>query len=86
MKGANLEGLISLGLTQKEAAVYLALLQTKKGTALTVAKQANIKRPTVYLVLNSLIKKGLVKSTKYRDVLDYRALPLEHRAGWLANS
>ncbi len=67
-----------LGLSDKEAAIYAALLKMKKGTALSIAAAAGIKRPTAYSVLESLIAKKLVAVTKYRDVKDYRALPLEH--------
>ncbi len=73
-----LQSLKTLGLSDKEAAVYAALLKVKKGTALTVATAAGIKRPTAYFVLESLMQKKLVASTKYRNVKDYRVLPLEH--------
>lgn len=72
------ESLKILGFTDKEAAVYAALLQMKKGTAMSVATAASIKRPTAYFVLGSLIEKKLVRSTKFRNVKDYRAMPLEH--------
>jgi hypothetical protein len=72
------ESLTTLGFTDKEAAVYAVLLGAKKGTAMTVATAAGIKRPTAYFVLESLIEKKLVTSTKFRNVKDYRALPLEH--------
>ncbi len=67
-----------LGLTQKEALVYYALLLLKKGTALSIAKASGLKRPTVYLVLESLVKKKLVRATSYRGVRDYHALSTEH--------
>jgi sugar-specific transcriptional regulator TrmB len=54
------EVLLNYGLEEKEAAVYLALLELGETTVLTVAKKAGIKRPTCYLVLQSLIAKGLV--------------------------
>ena len=73
-----LNSLQTIGLPDKEASVYAALLATKKGTALTVAQAAGIKRPTAYLVLELLKQKKLVAITKFRGVKDYRALPLEH--------
>jgi sugar-specific transcriptional regulator TrmB len=47
------------GLKDKEAVVYKVLLEMGQATALQVAKQTNINRPTVYLQLESLAKKGL---------------------------
>lgn len=49
-----------LGLTQKESQVYVSLVEIGKGTAYAVAKQSGLKRPTVYVVLDELRKKGLV--------------------------
>ena len=49
-----------LGLSEKEAQVYLALLELGSGTVGEIAKKANIKRPTVYVVLDELQKRGLV--------------------------
>lgn len=73
-----LSALTTLGLTPKEAAIYAALVNLKKASAQTVADLAGIKRPTVYLVLNFLITKKLVAVTKFRNVRDYRAMPLEN--------
>lgn len=73
-----------LGLSKKEALVYSALINIKKASAQTVADMAGIKRPTAYLVLNSLITKKLVAVTKFRNVKDYRALPLEHLKSYIS--
>ena len=69
------ESLKVLGLSEKEARVYLAMLDLKKAGVLAIAKRAGIKRPTAYHVLESLKAKKLVSSTTFRDVKDYRALP-----------
>ncbi len=50
-----------LGLAEKEAAVYLALLQLGQAPVQTIAKKADIVRPTAYVILDSLIQKGLVR-------------------------
>lgn len=47
------------GLTPKEAAVYITLLETGKVSAYTVAKKSGLKKPTAYVILESLIEKGL---------------------------
>ena len=52
--------LISVGFTEKEASVYLALLELGKRTVSPIARSANINRTTVYDILDSLVAKGLV--------------------------
>lgn len=54
------EVLSHYGLDEKEAAVYVALLELGETTVLLIAKKAGIKRPTAYVVLQSLMSKGLV--------------------------
>lgn len=49
-----------IGLSQKESYVYLALLRVGQGSASLVAKNSGLKRPTTYLVLEELRKKGYV--------------------------
>ena len=50
----------ALGLNEKEAKVYLALLQMGKGSVPGISVKAGTKRPTTYLILEELRKKGLV--------------------------
>ena len=52
--------LSSIGLQQKEAKVYLALLELEQGTVSKIAKLSGLKRPTIYLILDDLIKNGYV--------------------------
>lgn len=54
-----IESLQNLGLDEKEAKVYLALLQLGKSTAYSVAVRSGLKKPTTYVVLENLIDKGL---------------------------
>lgn len=49
-----------IGLNEKEAKVYLALLELGRASVLRISKKAGLKRPTVYLILDSLIEKGLI--------------------------
>jgi len=53
-----LEPLINMGLNEKEARVYLALLHLNKATAYSVAIQSGLKRTTTYAVLDELVSKG----------------------------
>ncbi len=49
-----------LGLTEKEAKVYLANLELGPAKIPAIAEKSGIKRTTVYVIINSLIQKGLV--------------------------
>ncbi len=56
----NIKTLIKLGLTGKQAQVYLALLELGESTMTRIARKANLKRPTVYLVIDELNMLGLI--------------------------
>lgn len=55
-----IEPLKNLGLTDKEARIYLALLQLGPATPYQIAKKAEIKRPTAYVIAEELVEKGLI--------------------------
>jgi sugar-specific transcriptional regulator TrmB len=57
-----LKELQDLGLSEKEARVYLAALEIGRATADQLAKQSKIVRPTTYVQLESLMKKGLMST------------------------
>ena len=57
------EELQKLGLNEHEAKVYLASLGLGPSSASQIAEQTGIKRPTVYLALENLIKHGLVSES-----------------------
>ncbi len=65
--------LIDLGLTDKEAKIYLSLLQVENSSVLDLAKKTGIKRPTVYVTIESLAKKGLVSETSVGKKTFYQA-------------
>lgn len=50
----------SVGLSNKESRAYLALLELGRGSAASVARKADLKTPTAYVVLKDLINKGFV--------------------------
>ena len=56
--------LTNLGLTDKEAAVYMALLLDGADTAENISKAANLNRSTTYVQITSLTEKGLVSTFK----------------------
>ncbi len=59
MKISDLE---QFGLSEKEAMVYLAALELGSDTVQQISKKAKLKRPTTYVIINSLIEKGLISS------------------------
>jgi sugar-specific transcriptional regulator TrmB len=52
--------LLALNFSEKEANVYLALLELGRGNVSTIARKANLNRTTGYHILNALVGKGLV--------------------------
>ena len=59
-----LEILEELGFSDKESAVYLAILALDSATVADIAEKAQIQRTTCYEILDSLLHRGLV--TKYQ--------------------
>lgn len=53
-----------LGLTDKEACVYLACLQLGSAAVQKIARKAQVVRATTYVILGSLEKQGLVTNFK----------------------
>ncbi len=54
-----------IGLTEKEIEVYTYLLPVEAASPLTISKDLQIKRSTVYVVLDSLCEKGLVRKVEH---------------------
>lgn len=72
------EAIKALGFSEKEAKVYLALLEVGIGSAVSVANRAGIKRPTAYTVLEELIAKGTVFAVPQSKKKLYRAVPAQN--------
>lgn len=68
------EALQNIGLNEKEAMVYVALLQIGRGTAYSVAKHSGLKKPTTYVILEQLIKKGAANKIPRENILRYVAV------------
>lgn len=69
------ETLISLGFTEKEANVYLALLGLGKSTVARIARGAGINRTTGYDILDDLVNKGLASISGKEPKQEYVAEP-----------
>ncbi len=66
-----------LGLSEKEAKVYVSLLQVERGSINELAEKTGINRTTVYPVLETLSKKGLVSEAHEGKKITYQAEPPE---------
>lgn len=72
-----------VGLDDREAEIYLALLALKVAPASTVAKEANQQRSNTYLILRELQKKGLVSEIERGKVRHFVAEPPQRLIGFL---
>ncbi len=66
-----------IGLTDKEAQVYLSLVQVDDESVVALADKTGINRSTVYVVLETLKKKGLVSEVEKGKKTHYAAEPPE---------
>jgi len=69
----QLDNLITPKLSAHEIKLYLALLENGESTVKTLAEQTEIKRPTVYLTLRGLHKKGLVSMVEKEKIQTFAA-------------
>ena len=68
-----LEILEELGFSDKESAVYLALLAVDSATVAEIAKKAEIQRTTSYEILDGLLQRGLVSKYKKHKKIYFSA-------------
>lgn len=54
--------LINFGFSDKEAAVYLAALQLGLSSVQDISEKSGVNRATAYLIIDGLIKRGLISS------------------------
>jgi len=73
-----LDSLKKIGLSENESRVYLALLELGSSTAQQVAQKGELKRPTTYVQLESLMKRGLVTSFEKGAKTLFRSEDPEH--------
>lgn len=64
MDDSLVKELQEIGLSEKEAKVYLASLELGPATAQQIAAKALVNRPTTYIMIESLEKRGLMSSYK----------------------
>lgn len=71
------EALQNIGLNEKEAMVYTALLSLGESTAYVIADRAGLKKPTTYVILEQLIEKGATRLVPRAKKARYAAIPPE---------
>ena len=59
------------GLSDKEARVYLALLELGQATVVQISHQSQLKRPIIYVTIESLIENGYVSKMPNKKVNTY---------------
>jgi sugar-specific transcriptional regulator TrmB len=68
-----IELLKTIGLTDGEAKVYLALHELKESTVGPISKKSNVSYSKVHIILDKLIKKGLCSHILIKKVTHYKA-------------
>ncbi len=67
-----------IGFNEKESRVFLTLLQLNEALPSSISRLTQIKRPTTYLILENLEKKGLVSHIKRSGNLYFQACKPEY--------
>ncbi len=62
-----------IGFSEKEAKIYLTVLELKEALPGSIAKRSGVKRSTAYILLEQLAKRGLLSPIKKNGRLFYRA-------------
>lgn len=55
-----IQNLNKVGINEKEVRIYVALLQLGKASAYSISERSGLKKPTTYVILENLVRKGLV--------------------------
>ncbi|EKD58319.1 MAG: Transcriptional regulator, TrmB [uncultured bacterium] len=61
------------GFTEKEAQVYLALLELGQGTVTDVSRITKLKRSIIYVILEGLVRRGYASEIPERKINAYQA-------------
>ncbi len=75
----------AIGLSEKEARVYLAGLALGPSTAQLIAAKATVNRPTTYIMIESLMKRGLISAFEKGKKRHFTAAPPEQLLAVLAH-
>lgn len=70
----------NLGLSDKEAAVYVAILELGESTVNPIAKRSGVKRTSIYNFIDHLVELGLIEVAVVRNRKHYKARSPEYLA------
>jgi sugar-specific transcriptional regulator TrmB len=73
----HLKAIENLGLSEKEARVYLALLELGRASAFSISLKSTLKRPTTYVILEQLMQKGFALKIPRARKHAFQAVPPE---------
>ncbi|MDO8471530.1 MAG: helix-turn-helix domain-containing protein [bacterium] len=68
----------NLGLSDKEAAVYIAILELGESTVNPIAQQSGIKRTSIYYFIDHLVELGLIEVAVIRNRKHFKARSPEY--------
>lgn len=71
----KIELLKKIGLNEKEAKVYLAILELGSATIKPIATRAGVKRTSIYYFIDHLVELGLISQIAIKGKMHYKALP-----------
>lgn len=80
----TLRNLVALGLTDKEAAMYIAALELGRGTVAEISRKAGVARTNGYNILDALVKRGLARVSGKEPKEEYAAESPDRLASLLA--
>lgn len=78
--------LIQFGLSPKEVTVYLALLENNTSLVSDISKKTKLNRSTTYVILNSLLEKGMVSVAEDSIIKHYSATTPDRVVEFLENN
>lgn len=67
----------TLGMSEKEARVYLAILELGEATVQPISRRSSIKRTSIYYFIDHLVENGLISQAQIRGRKHYKAEPPE---------
>lgn len=70
----TIKKLSKLGFNNKQATIYIAVLELGNATVLEISRKAHIKRSTTYVILDELYERGLIKQIKKGSTTEFIAL------------
>jgi sugar-specific transcriptional regulator TrmB len=77
--------LITIGISEKEAKIYIHLLSFDSANISEISKKTGINRTTIYPLIDSLLEKGLVEEVLENDKNKIRALSPEKIETFIEN-